>query len=363
MRTLTTTPAEDGFYMPAEWDTHDGCWMGWPQRPDNWRLGGAPAREAFAAVATAIAETELVTVAASDRLFGAAVEALPPSVRVVEMTTDDAWLRDTGPTFVVDGAGGRRGVDWIFNAWGGEHGGLFADWSHDDRVAQKVLEVERAPRYRAPIVLEGGSINTDGEGTLLTTVECLLNPNRNPDLSKAEIEAVLCDYLGVEKIIWLPLGLSNDETDGHVDNLCCFAAPGVVLLAWTDDKHDPQHERSAAARRVLEDATDARGRSLDVRLLPLPGPLHMTEQEAAGIVPAPGTKRRHAGDRLAASYVNHYVANGRVVVPMLDPRTDEEALRTIADAHPERKVLGVPGREIALAGGNVHCITQQVPRP
>jgi len=359
--TLKTTPAEDGFRMPAEFEPHSGCWMAWPERTDNWRLGAKPAQEAFAAVAAAIAPSEPVTMAVSDTQFEHCRALLPPEVRVVEVSTDDAWMRDTGPTFVVEGDGRRRGVDWRFNAWGGTEGGLYFPWDRDDRVAAKVLEVEGADRYRAPIVLEGGAIHVDGEGTVLTTEECLLNPNRNPALSKEQIERALLEYLGAEKVIWLGAGVFEDETDGHVDNLACFARPGTVLLTWTDDENDPQHPISRDARERLEAATDARGRSLEVVLLPSPGPLQISAEEAEGIDATEGAVPRRSGDRLAASYVNFYLGNSRIVYPLLDPRHDEEAAVILRRTFPEREVVGVPAREILLGGGNIHCITQQVP--
>jgi agmatine deiminase len=336
--------------------------MAWPERTDNWRLGATPAQEAFAAVATAIAASEPMTMAVSDAQFENCRAALSPEVRVVEVSTDDAWLRDTGPTFVVDGNGNRRGVDWRFNAWGGTEGGLYSPWDRDDRVAAKVLEIEGDDRYRAPIVLEGGAIHVDGEGTVLTTEECLLNPNRNPELSKEQIERVLLDYLGAEKVIWLGAGVFADETDGHVDNLACFARPGAVLLTWSDDPDDPQQAISADARERLEAATDARGRSLEVVLLPSPGPLQTSAEEAEGVDLIEGTRPRRAGDRLAASYVNFYLGDSRIVYPLLDPRHDEAAAAILRRVFPEREAIGVPAREILLGGGNIHCITQQVPR-
>jgi agmatine deiminase len=359
--TLDSTPAADGYRMPAEFEPHSGCWMAWPQRPDNWRDGARPAQEAFAAVATAIAASEPVTMAVSAAERERCRSLLPASVRVVELASDDAWMRDIGPTFVVDGEGGRRGVDWEFNAWGGHEGGLYESWERDDRVAAAVLELEGAERYRAPLVLEGGAIHVDGEGTVLTTEECLLNRNRNPQLSREQIEAHLRDYLGAEKVVWLGRGALADETDGHVDNLACFARPGVVLLSWAEDKSDPQHEISAGASARLEVASDARGRSLEVVRLPSPGPLTIEPAEAEGVEPVPGTQPRRAGDRLAASYVNFYLGNGRVVMPLLDERHDEEAAAILAECFPGREVVGVPAREILLGGGNVHCITQQVP--
>jgi agmatine deiminase len=359
--TLESTPAADGYRMPGEFELHSGCWMAWPERTDNWRQGAAPAQAAFAQVATAIAASEPVTMAVSDAQFERCRELLPPSVRVVEVSTDDAWMRDTGPTFVVDEGGGRRGVDWRFNAWGGHEGGLYSPWDRDDRVAAKVLEVEGADRYRAPLVLEGGAIHVDGEGTVLTTEQCLLNPNRNPDLSRAQVELALREYLGAEKVVWLDRGVFEDETDGHVDNLACFARPGLVLLTWSEDESDPQHEISREGRGRLEAETDARGRSFEVVTLPSPGPLRTAAAEAEGVEWVAGTKPRRAGDRLAASYVNFYLGNSRIVYPLLDERHDAEAAAILGRCFPAREVVGVPAREILLGGGNVHCITQQVP--
>jgi agmatine deiminase len=360
-RTLDSTPAADGYRMPGEFERHDGCWMAWPERPDNWRKGARPAEEAFAAVATAIASSEPVTMAASATGLERCRSSLPASVRVVELASDDAWMRDIGPTFVLDSEGSRRGVDWEFNAWGGREGGLYDSWERDDRVAAAVLEAEGADRYRAPLVLEGGAIHVDGEGTVLATEECLLNRNRNPGLSREQIEAHLRDYLGAEKVVWLGRGVFADETDGHVDNLACFARPGVVLLTWAEDAADPQQAISVDALARLEAATDARGRSFEVIRLPSPGPLVITTEEAAGVEPAPGTQPRQPGDRLAASYVNFYLGNDRVVMPLLDERHDGEAAAILGGCFPGREVVGVPAREILLGGGNVHCITQQVP--
>jgi agmatine deiminase len=336
--------------------------MLWPERPDNWRLGGKPAQLAFAAVAAAIAGSEPVTVGVCARQFANARRLLPPAVRVVEISSNDAWMRDVGPTFVVNDRGGIRGVDWMFNAWGGLQGGLYFPWDRDDAVAQKVLEIEGRDRYRAPFVLEGGAIHVDGQGTLITTEQCLLNPNRNPGLSRAQIERLLRRYLDVEVIIWLGKGVHLDETDGHVDNLCAFTRPGEVVLTWTDDRRDPQYEISRDAFERLKDARDARGRRLEVHKLAQPGPLVMTKSEAEGVDAGEGSQPRKAGARLAGSYVNFYIGSRRVVVPLLDPKRDEAAVRKLKRLFPGREVVGVPGREILLGGGNIHCITQQVPK-
>ncbi|HEY5810275.1 MAG TPA: agmatine deiminase [Povalibacter sp.] len=360
-KTLNTTPASDGFRMPGEFELHSGCWMLWPERTSNWRLGGKPAQQAFAAVATAIAIGEPVTVAVSRAQFVNARSMLPDAIRVVEMSSDDAWMRDVGPTFVVNRRGEVRGVDWIFNAWGGLSGGLFFPWDQDDLVARKVLEIERRERYRAPLVLEGGAVHVDGEGTLITTEECLMNPNRNPHLDKGQIEILLHEYLGVTSVIWLGKGVVDDETNGHVDNLCCFARPGEVVLTWTDNKRDPQYRISMDAFERLSEVRDAQGRKLKIHKLPQPGPLYRTAAEAGGVDGGEGAAARPAGERLAASYVNFYLANSAVVMPLLDPKRDRQAARQLQKIFPERRLIGVQSREILLGGGNIHCITQQVP--
>jgi agmatine deiminase len=270
-------------------------------------------------------------------------------------------MRDVGPTCVVNALGEVRGVDWHFNAWGGLSGGLYFPWDQDDLVARKVLEIERLARYRAPLVCEGGALHADGEGTLLVTEQCLLNPNRNPKLTVAQVEQLLKQYLGANKIIWLGAGVFNDETDGHIDNLACFAAPGEVILTWTDDKRDPQYRISQDAFERLQSARDARGRRLRIHKLQQPGPLYMTRGEAAGVQTRVGAKPRHARERLAASYINFYLPNGGVVVPLLDAKTDAAALTRLRRIFPRRRVVGVPAREILLGGGNIHCITQQIP--
>lgn len=361
-RSLESTPRADGFSMPAEWERHERCYVVWPERTDTWRLGAKPAQSTFLEVVEAIARSEPVTVLVSARQWEHARTSCSDAVQVVEMATDDAWARDTGPTFVLNrSVGERRGVDWVFNAWGGLDGGLYFPWALDDLVAAKVCELEHAPRYRAPFVLEGGSIHVDGQGTCITTEECLLRPNRNPDRTRSEIEALLGEYLGVEKVIWIPRGVPGDETDGHVDNLACFTRPGRVLLTWSDARDDLQTEISREARAVLESATDARGRRLDVGLLPAPGPLAMTDEEASGVDRSEYARPRTAGDHLAGSYVNFLITNAAVIHPLLDERLDEEVGELLAAEFPEHRIEGVAGREILLGGGNIHCITQQVP--
>ncbi len=358
--TLNSTPRMDGLHMPAEFEPHAGTWMLWPERPDNWRQEAKPAQRTYAAVATAIAEFEPVTVGVSAGQYANARQMLPAGVRVVEVSSNDAWMRDCGPTFVI-GNGLVRAVDWDFNAWGGLNGGLYFPWDLDDQVARKVAEIERIDRYKAPLVLEGGSIHVDGQGTLLTTEECLLNPNRNPTLSKNQIEELLREFLNVDQIIWLGRGVYNDETSGHVDNLACFIRPGVVALTWTDDPADPQYEISRDAHARLAAARDAHGRPLEIHHIHQPNPLFITREESEGVKAVEGTLPREEGLRLAGSYINFYIVNGGVIVPTFDDPHDTAALDSLQALFPERKVVGIPAREILLGGGNIHCITQQQP--
>ena len=352
----TSTPRVDGYHMPGEFEPHAGTWMLWPERPDNWRENAAPAQQTFARVAATIAAFEPVTMGVSQKQLQQARAMLPDSVQVVEIANNDSWMRDCGPTFVTNGSV-LRAVDWDFNAWGG----LYTDFSLDQQVAQKVAEIEWVARYKAPLILEGGSIHVDGQGTLLTTKECLLNENRNPQLSQAQIEEYLRDYLSIEKVIWLERGIYLDETQGHVDNICCFLRPGEVALAWTDDKSDPQYEISRENEEILQSATDARGRRLTVHRVHIPAPVTISRVESEGVLVVDGTLPRNAGDRLAASYINFYFCNGGAVVPTFNDPMDAVALAQLQALLPERKVVGIPSREILLGGGNIHCITQQVP--
>lgn len=353
-----------GFRMPAEYEPHSQTWMMWPERPDNWRLGAKPAQAAFVQVAEAIARFEPVTMGVSAEQYENASNRLSDRIRVVELSSNDAWCRDTGPTFVINDQGEIRGIDWTFNAWGGMDSGLYFPWNKDDQVAGKICSMERITKVRAnAFVLEGGAIHVDGEGTVLTTEECLLNPNRNPHLNKNQIDYTLRQALGASKVIWLPQGIYNDETNGHIDNMACFVRPGEVALAWTDDPEDPQYGRSQKALQILESSTDAKGRSLTVHRIPMPSPIVATDEETNSVDFVDTAWPRKPGTRMAASYVNFYLCNGGLIMPVFDDPADEQAKSVLQRLFPERQVVTVPGREILLGGGNIHCITQQQPQP
>lgn len=361
-QTIQSTPRAHGFRFPGEFEPHEGCWLLWPERPDTWREGAGPAQAAFAAVAAAIAPFEPVTVGASPAQYARARAMLPAGVRVVELQADDAWARDTAPTFVVNDSGVVRGVQFDVNAYGGLQEGLYAPWENDRLVAQKVLEIERLDRYVAPLVLEGGAIASDGQGTLISTLDCVVNDNRNPGKPRTEIEAILRDYLAAHTILFLPHGLAHDETGGHIDNLVAIVRPGVLLLAWTDDRADPSYERVREAEAHLASTRDGRGQPFEIHRLALPRPTTMSAAEAAGIVPAAGAKPRQAGDPICASYINAYVGNGVVVVPGFDDPMDGPAAALYARLHPARRVIQLPARELVLGGGGIHCITHEQPR-
>lgn len=361
--TIDSTPRKDGFYMPGEFENHHGCLMIWPERPGSWIYGAKAARKAFTQIATEIGKTETVYMLASRQQLDNARNSLPEFVKVIEMESDDAWARDVGPTFVKNREGIVRGINWSFNAWGGTFDGLYADWSKDDRIAKSFLETLGVDCYdAAPFVLEGGSIHSDGEGTMLVTESCLLSPGRNPRLSKQEIEEKLKEYCNVGKVIWLPCGIYHDETNEHVDNVCAFTAPGEVVLAWTDDIEDPQYEMSEKCLRTLENELDAKGRKIKVRKLLIPKKtVCITEEELAGFTFEEGEDVREISERLAASYVNFYIANQAVIVPQFHDEHDELAVRTLQEAFPDRRIVPIYARDIIVGGGNIHCITQQIP--
>ena len=332
-----TTPHHDDFSMPAEWAPHSRCWMAWPCRESLWGADIEAARSAFACVAQSIAQFEPVTMMAHPDLVEDAAALCGAGVEVAPMAMDDSWTRDTGPTFLCDTHGAVAGCDWRFNGWGGKEN----PHDFDAAMAAAMLAGLGLKRFRAPVFMEGGAIHVDGEGTLITTDSVLLNENRNPGVSRAAMERVLRDYLGVQKIIWLAGGLAGDMTDGHVDNVACFAGPGVVLAAVCDDPADPNYHILRENRRILEAAQDAKGRPLSVLTLPQP--------------------RSKLSDALAHSYVNFYIANGGVVTPSFGDILDDEALAVIATAFPYRKVVQVDARVIVKGGGGIHCITQQQP--
>ncbi|WP_433357314.1 agmatine deiminase family protein [Microtetraspora malaysiensis] len=324
--------------MPPEWHPHSRTWMSWPV---GYALDRAEASyRAWSAVANAIVRHEPVTMLVDPSERASAAAWLDPRVEVVEQPLDDCWMRDNGPTFVVDG-GRLKGIDWTFNGWG------WAPHEKDDLVAASVLDRVDVPRYRTAMVGEGGGIHVDGEGTVIVTETVQLDPRRNPGWTKADAEAELRALLGVEKVIWLPRGLTADYggygTNGHVDLLASFVRPGLVLCHVQPDPAHPDHEVTRENLAILRAATDAKGRPLEVIELPAP-----TVLEADG-------------KPVDYSYINHYLANGLALLCSFDDPRDAETAELFAKLFPGRAIASVDARDIFALGGGIHCITQQQP--
>ena len=362
MKILNSIPKTDGFHMPAEFEKHYGCFVIWPERPDSWAYGAVAARQAFTKVATAIAKSEKVIVLASKDQYDTAREMLPDHIKVCEMSSNDSWARDYCPVFVINNKGMLRGIDFGFNAWGGLVDGLYFPWDADNKMARKACDLLDVDVYDArDFILEGGSIHVDGEGTAMVTKNCLLSEGRNPKLSQNEIEEKLKDYLGVSKVIWLECGIYNDETNEHVDNIATFTAPGHVVLAWTDDENDPQYAMSKSCLDILENELDAKGRKITVHKLPLPKPVYIMEKEREGLLHMDMQPTREENERLAASYVNFYISNGAIIMPGFGDENDLVAKHILEELFLDREVVQIYAKDILIGGGNIHCITNQIP--
>jgi agmatine deiminase len=347
---MSSSSVPSGFRQPGEWETHRACWLAWPCDASLWgeRLGEA--QREFEALCRIIADPHPETgMPAGERLEvlvpdeeeeARAADALVGlGARFHRIPFGDIWMRDIAPVFVVDDRGGRAAVRFAFNGWGEKY-----VLEHDDAVAGRVAAASGLPTYRYEQVLEGGSVEVDGEGTVLTTTQCLLNPNRNPGAPREDIEAFVCEALGASKVLWLQDGLLNDHTDGHIDTIARFVAPGVVVCMAPSGADDPNAEVLGQIEAALREMTDARGRRLRVE-----------------VVPSPGLVVGDDGRVMPASYVNFYIANRTVVVPTYGCPMDDAAVAAIARLFPERRVVGSPARAILEGGGAFHCITQQEP--
>lgn len=337
------SPLQDGYFWPAEWEPHRRTWMCWPARVECF--GGAEgilrAKQAYARVARAISAFEPVTMAARPSESAEARLATGGKVEILEMALDDSWARDFGPTFLKNRKGRLSGVQWIFNAWGQK----YHPYTNDATFARRVLELIGAGVYRAPLVCEGGALHADGEGTVLTTEQCLLNANRNPGRRREEVEDILKVHLGARKVIWLGSGFSDTETDGHIDNIACFAGAARVILGVPASKSHPDYAPVQEARERLKAARDSQGRALEIVALPQP------------------KKQRQSwsGRLLAMSYVNFYLANGAVIMPAFDDPNDEGARIILGQCFPGRDIMQIDALDIVQGGGGIHCITQQEP--
>jgi agmatine deiminase len=336
-------PVRDGYAMPAEWAPHARTWMCWPCRTEIW---GGPdglmrARLAYARVARAISTFEPVTMAVRPQDAAEARLACAGKVSILETPLDDSWARDIGPTFLTGPDGKRAGAIWHFNAWGNK----YHPYANDEALAERVVAEANVRSYHAPLICEGGAVHVDGEGTLLTTEQCLLNANRNPNLDRQQVEERLALFTGARRVIWLGEGFSDEETDGHVDNIACFAAPGRVIVGVPDSRRHPDYEPVVEAIHRLRSARDANDRSFEVIEIVQPKKMRFDSR----------------GRPLQASYVNFYLANGAVVMPSFDDPHDEKARDALAVCFPGRDILQIDALDIVEGGGGIHCITQQEP--
>jgi len=342
------TPKEKKYYMPAEWYPHKCCWMQWPyNNPNHDGYGAVPSwshfdfekgRLAWANVANSIVKFEQVKMIVHPDEMRESKKLLDSKIEIIELKIDDCWARDSGATFLLNDKNKLGGIDWEFNGWG-----KFKPFDSDNKVAKFMIENSSADYFKNQMILEGGSIHVDGEGTLLTTEQCLLNKNRNPKLSKKEIEKNLKEYLNINKIIWLKNG-TDEGTDGHVDNIACFVKPGTVLALSCKDKNDPFYEKIHENLEILKSSTDSKGRVLNIIELEM------------------SYKRLIPNDDEPSSYINFYIANKGIVMPSFeDEKADYNAKTIVQSIFPDRKIITINGIDISMGGGNVHCITQQQP--
>ena len=342
------SPADQGFHMPAEWELHQGTWLSFP-RPEGISFPDCyePIPEVWAEMTRLLRDHEEVHLNYFDGTHCEIIKEALASKGIKEgenvflhpFPAYEPWCRDHGPIVLKKGEE-RAIVDWGYNAWGGK----YPPFDLDDDIPNRVAEFLKIPVFKNPIVMEGGSIDVNGAGTLLTTESCLLNPNRNPDLSKGEIEQQLMDYLGVTQILWLGDGIEGDDTDGHVDDLTRFVDPTTVVTILEEDPQDSNYERLIENRKRLESMMTAHGEKLRIIDLPTPG---VIERE---------------GQRLPASYANFYIANGIVLLPIFNHPNDQKAIDILQSCFSTRQVVGIPSLDLIWGLGAYHCITQQIPR-
>jgi agmatine deiminase len=334
--------AQADYFQPAEWQTQDACWLAWPGAADLWKENLKPAQKEFIDLCRIIGESErleiLVSNESDQKEAAKALEGLP--IRFHSISYGDIWLRDTAPIFLAHPTGTIAVAKFGFNGWGQKY-----VLPYDAQVSNQIAKATQLKTFESSLILEGGSIEVDGQGTCLTTEQCLLNPNRNPGMSKAQIEKELRATLGVKTILWLKEGLLNDHTDGHIDTLARFVAPGKVVCMEARSSEDPNQKVLEEIIRDLESFHDAQGRKLEVIRIPSPGLLLNADDEV-----------------MPASYVNFYIANGSVIVPTYGLPQDQEAVRKIGECFPGRKTIGLSAKAILSGGGAFHCITQQQPQ-
>lgn len=341
------TPKAQGFVFPAEWEKQDALWLSWPHKEESWPGKIETIYEPYSQFIKLVAEDQLVRINVADEEMKAfALSHIEKSGAKMENIsfylnpTNDAWCRDHGPAFVINRATGEKAVvDWGYNAWGGK----YPPFDLDDVVPTRIAKEFNLKLFTPPIVMEGGSVEFNGKGTILTTTACLLNENRNPHLNKEQIETYLKDYYGQDQVLWLGDGIVGDDTDGHIDDITRFVSEDTVLTVVEEDKADDNYELLQENLENLKAMKLLDGRSLNVIELPMPRPVEYDDQ------------------RLPASYANFYIANKVVIVPVFNDINDSKALEVIQSVFPDRKVIGIDSVDIIWGLGSFHCLSQQEP--
>jgi agmatine deiminase len=345
------TPAELGYHMPAEWRRHQATWLSWPKDPLTWPDRVPLVERIFLQMMAALTPHEPVNLLVDNAEAEQAVRsrcnfAGAENIRFHEIPTVDSWIRDYGPNFLVNTKGELAYNDWIFNAWGNK----YEELKQDDSIPARLENLLSVPRFEAGIVLEGGAIEVNGAGMVMTTEQCLLNPNRNPDLDRDEIEQYLREFLGVQKVLWLAEGIVGDDTDGHIDDIARFVSETGIVCALEEDPTDANYKLLQENLERLKLATDAGGRPFDIVTLPMPG-----------VVGALNDTSPRQLDRLPASYANFYIANNVVLVPIFGHANDTRALEILQDLFADRHVVGINCEPLVWGMGTIHCVTQQQP--
>lgn len=362
IKKIQSTPLQDGFTALSDFDSHKKIYILWPERPDVWRNNAQEAQQVFYNLIKTISKYEKIVLGVTNiNEFNHKKYPFNKNVQIIEIKHNDSWARDTGPIGLVNDKGEHRAVIFGFNAYGGASEGLYCAWNLDRKIALEMCKNENIDYYdSSSMVLEGGSVVTNGKGTLITTKECLLNNNRNSHMTQEKIEKRLKDYLGIKKIIWLNKGIYNDETNGHVDNICNFVSDDEVILAWPKNENDEQYEISLENYNILMNSTTAEGKPIKVHKIILPDVLRITKEEGEGIVTKASSQPRIEGERMAASYVNMLVSDKFVILPAFNDSSDKEAEKLMKKIYPNKDIISFYSREILLGGGNIHCITKHL---
>lgn len=349
MKLSETTPAELGYHMPAEWEPHEATWLSWPHKEESWPGAFEPVPEIFVQLTKHLSGSELVRINVADEDFAESVRALLKKggvnldrVRFHLNPTNDAWCRDHGPIYVVRDVNGKRERainDWGYNAWGNK----YPPYDLDDVVPTRIAAESGEPLFEPGIVMEGGSLDVNGRGTLLTTEACLLNPNRNPQLTRQRIEQYLEEYLGVSQILWLGEGIVGDDTDGHIDDLSRFVSPDTIVTVIEEDPQDDNYAPLEDNYQRLREMKDPKGKPFRILTLPMPDAIYFGDQ------------------RLPASYANFYIANGSILVPTYRSKNDARACEILQSCFPNRPVVGIDCKDLIWGLGSIHCVTQQQP--